>query len=629
MLEDIFFLVRNTAGIALVVQRATDNVKYNKEQCKALARTCGMIHERLTALKKEEQVVETFQSGIEEIYETLIEAKEQIEEYEDKNVILKLLKNNADLKKFTSINQRLEHGISHLGLALDVQSIINQDRILAAQAEDRKYLIENRSQLEEVAKQQLQNQEEILSVLTKVESERKENLNLAQAIQSEQMNALSIQFSQRMMQLENMILSIPGTPSSPVGTSLLLPNFEQIDFCELLFEDLIAKGQHSQVLKGVWQGRSVAIKRMNHFQMSLYRREIQNEMQNLSQIEHPNIVKFYGGIIRDNSACVVMEYMNLGNLHEFSQKEDKSSFTLFHQAKIALDISEGLEYLHAKGKVHNALRPHHVLLDVGESGLVAKLVDFEKSTTHSKTLSTVARQNADAIRWSAPERIKREKANEKQDIYSFGLILWWLLTGSTPFEQYKNEVDLANAIMKGGPLDCSEVVSVQLKSLIGQCCHSIANSRPSWSAIQTSLRDFISPENLYDLGSKARKAHSFNAARRYYEAADAAGHAKAPTELGLMVLNKEGGFLPSASTAFQFFRAGSNRGHSRATLNLAKGREKGLGDVSQDKAEAEKFYAQLISLPSVDPRMKKEAQSALDRIQRENQSNLIKTPELY
>lgn len=622
MLDDIFFIVESTAILALAIYEAADNVDYNKAQCKNLGRTCSMIHERLASLPKEYQVVDTFKAGIEAIHEALEEAKLLILGYQDKHISFKLLSNAADAQQFLDINERLSRGITHLGLSLDIQSILNQDRIIAAQAADRQYFIENKAQLQKIAQQQLQTHDQLLAVVSTAERNRQADQHLASSIQAEQAEAFTRQFDRRFDEMSAQLANImhqgsPQKTSSQFEALDPLPlatSYRCIDFCDVLFKNLIAKGDHAQVFQAIWQGQIVAVRRMNHAEVSQYQMQLHNEMQTLHDITHPNIVHFYGGMISRNSACMVMEYMNGGNLRNYIDQKDKSDFTLYHQLKIAYDIVLGLQCLHTKNKTHNALTSHHVMLKSTDGKLHAKLIDFEKSTTQSKTLATVSTQNIDALRWCAPERVMGKKADKKQDIYSFGLIVWELVTGLLPFAHCKTEIELLRTIGRGELPEMPADLPVNIRLFIELCCASKPENRPDWPKIQAWLEKNMNPEFLYQEGSGFEKRQEYIKARMYYEASDAAGYAKAPAQLALMAIQGHGNFLPNAKIAFQFFKKGHERHHLRSTLNLAECLAKGMGEVEQDIPKAVELYQQLINARDLDPRMKEEAINRLDNI---------------
>jgi serine/threonine protein kinase len=96
---------------------------------------------------------------------------------------------------------------------------------------------------------------------------------------------------------------------------------------------------------------------------------------------------------------------------------------------IALDVARGLEYIHSQGVVHRDIKPENILFD---ENFVVKIADF--GIACEETFCDLLVEDEGTYRWMAPEMVKREAYNRKVDVYSFGLLLWEMVTGRIPYE---------------------------------------------------------------------------------------------------------------------------------------------------------------------------------------------------
>jgi serine/threonine protein kinase len=96
---------------------------------------------------------------------------------------------------------------------------------------------------------------------------------------------------------------------------------------------------------------------------------------------------------------------------------------------IALDVARGLEYIHSQGIVHRDIKPENILFD---ENLCVKIADF--GIACEETLCDVLVEDEGTYRWMAPEMIKQKAYNRKVDVYSFGLLLWEMVSGRIPYE---------------------------------------------------------------------------------------------------------------------------------------------------------------------------------------------------
>lgn len=155
------------------------------------------------------------------------------------------------------------------------------------------------------------------------------------------------------------------------------------------------------------------------------------EVEILNNLRHPNVVLYMGMCIQINRYSLVTEYLEEGSLFDQLHKKHTilSTDRIF---EIVEDIVMGMVYLHAKNILHRDLKSSNVL--IGDDWKV-KLCDFGLSEMHSKKKMKVGRARIGTYQWMAPEVLRKEKnIGFSADVYSFGMVLWELLTHKIPFE---------------------------------------------------------------------------------------------------------------------------------------------------------------------------------------------------
>ncbi|KAL4564269.1 hypothetical protein LXL04_028327 [Taraxacum kok-saghyz] len=267
----------------------------------------------------------------------------------------------------------------------------------------------------------------------------------------------------------------------------------------------LGSGTYGAVFHGKWKGSDVAIKRIKAscFAGRPSERErliadFWKEALILSSLHHPNVVSFYG-IVRDGpdgSLATVTEFMVNGSLKQFLQKKDR---TIDRRKRliIAMDASFGMEYLHGKNIVHFDLKCENLLVNMRDPHRpICKIGDLGLSKVKQHTL--VSGGVRGTLPWMAPELLsgKNHMVSEKIDVYSFGIVMWELLTGDEPYG------DLHCASIIGGIVNNSLRPTIptwcdpEWKGLMGSCWSCDPTERPSFSEISQKLRTMAAAINV-------------------------------------------------------------------------------------------------------------------------------------
>ncbi|XP_022732489.1 uncharacterized protein LOC111286662 [Durio zibethinus] len=267
----------------------------------------------------------------------------------------------------------------------------------------------------------------------------------------------------------------------------------------------LGSGTYGAVYHGKWKGSDVAIKRIKAscFAGRPSERErliadFWKEALILSSLHHPNVVSFYG-IVRDGpdgTLATVTEFMVNGSLKQFLQKKDR---TIDRRKRliIAMDAAFGMEYLHGKNIVHFDLKCENLLVNMRDPQRpVCKIGDLGLSKVRQHTL--VSGGVRGTLPWMAPELLssKSNMVSEEIDVYSFGIVMWELLTGEEPY------ADMHCASIIGGIVNNTlrpktpSWCDPEWKALMEKCWASDPAERPSFSEISQKLRNMAAAINV-------------------------------------------------------------------------------------------------------------------------------------
>lgn len=191
--------------------------------------------------------------------------------------------------------------------------------------------------------------------------------------------------------------------------------------CLTLF-DVIGSGSFGTVHIASWRFTKVAAKVLQKSSEEFSIIEFRSELQSLSQIRHPNIIQFFGACTLKEPYVIVIEYMSRGNL-----ETNNNSLSLQEKKQILLDISNGLAYLHNRSPrciIHRDLKPNNILLNL--SGR-AKIADFGLSKfLQNHNDNFVMTGETGTYRYMAPEVVMHKEYNTSVDVWSFGMIMYFM-----------------------------------------------------------------------------------------------------------------------------------------------------------------------------------------------------------
>lgn len=176
--------------------------------------------------------------------------------------------------------------------------------------------------------------------------------------------------------------------------------------------------------------REVAVKMMAlDFQedQNNYRR-FQREATSTTELTHPNIVNVYD-VGEGDHPYIVMEHIDGLDLKEYIQEHHPIPYKkVIH---IMQQVLNGIAYAHANGVIHRDIKPHNILID-NEGNI--KITDFGIAVALSQNSITQTNSLLGSVQYISPEQARGNMVTKQSDIYSLGIVLYEMLTGSVPFE---------------------------------------------------------------------------------------------------------------------------------------------------------------------------------------------------
>uniref|UniRef100_A0A7N9AXL7 Mitogen-activated protein kinase kinase kinase 7 n=1 Tax=Mastacembelus armatus TaxID=205130 RepID=A0A7N9AXL7_9TELE len=271
-----------------------------------------------------------------------------------------------------------------------------------------------------------------------------------------------------------MSLALPSTDmlETPPGYP-----FEEINYDDIEVEEVVGRGAFGVVCKAKWKGKDVAIKTI---ESESERKAFTVELRQLSRVNHPNIVKLYGSC--NSPVCLVMEYAEGGSLYNVLHgAEPLPYYTASHAMSWCLQCSQGVAYLHGmkpKALIHRDLKPPNLLLVAG--GTVLKICDFGTACD----IQTHMTNNKGSAAWMAPEVFEGSNYSEKCDVFSWGIILWEVITRRKPFDEIGGPAfRIMWAVHNGTRPPLIKNLPKPIESLMTRCWSKDPTQRPSMEEI--------------------------------------------------------------------------------------------------------------------------------------------------
>lgn len=218
--------------------------------------------------------------------------------------------------------------------------------------------------------------------------------------------------------------------TDPAALSQLLPDYT--------LEDLIGSGSAGQVFRArhTPTGQPVVLRLLPSDLVARpdFSERFQHELRAASGLRHSHIIEIYTFGEGHGQAYILMELANDGSLRTLIQQQGQNGLPVPRAVELARQAATALEYAHTRGSIHAAIKPENMLLQSGgAAGPVLKIGDFGLSWLAELIEGGATAVTAGSPGYMSPEQCQGLPLDGRSDIYSFGVMLYEMVTGMLPF----------------------------------------------------------------------------------------------------------------------------------------------------------------------------------------------------
>uniref|UniRef100_A0A8C4T1U9 Ephrin type-A receptor 10 n=1 Tax=Erpetoichthys calabaricus TaxID=27687 RepID=A0A8C4T1U9_ERPCA len=273
---------------------------------------------------------------------------------------------------------------------------------------------------------------------------------------------------------------------------------KELDNSSIKIERIISTGEFGEVCRGCLKLPSkrelpVAIKTLRAGCSDKQKRIFLTEASIMGQFDHPNIVRLEGVITRGNTMMTVIEFMSNGVLDSFLRKHE-GQFTAIQLLGMLCGIASGMKYLTEMGYIHKSLAAHKILVN---SNLACKVSGFRPSQEEKIEAVYTTMRGKSTVLWTAPEAIQYHRFTSASDVWSFGIVMWEVMSyGERPYWDMSNQ-DVFKAIEDGFRLPAPMNCPLPLHQLMLDCWQKDRDERPKFAQIHSILNKMVrNPESI-------------------------------------------------------------------------------------------------------------------------------------
>lgn len=291
-----------------------------------------------------------------------------------------------------------------------------------------------------------------------------------------------------------------GKPAT-AGLSYDTTDNWEIDRNRLTLQEELGRGQFGQVHAGLFNGKMrVAIKTLRAGSMDP--QDFLAEAQIMKNMRHDNLVKLHAVCTKEEPVYIITELMSKGALISYLQTNEGKNLPLTEYIRMATQIAAGMSYIESEKYVHRDLAARNIL--VGDNN-VCKIADFGLARFIKETEYEAKAGARFPIKWTAPEAANFSKFTIKSDVWSFGIVLYEIITkGGTPYPDMTN-AEVLSRIDKGYRMPQPPNCDPKYYGIMVECWNKEPNKRPTFETLHWTLSDYFTSDEQYREASLFRE----------------------------------------------------------------------------------------------------------------------------
>ena len=249
-------------------------------------------------------------------------------------------------------------------------------------------------------------------------------------------------------------------------------------------------GQFGEVWMGVWNGTiEVAVKTLKPGTIDA--REFLEEAAVMKKLRHPKLIQLYAVCTQEEPIYIITELMKHGSLLEYL-RGDGQSLQLPQLIDMGAQVAAGMAYLEEQCYVHRDLAARNIL--VGEH-LICKVADFGLARVIDEDIYEAHTGAKFPIKWTAPEAVMFCRFTNFSDVWSFGILLYELITyGRFPYPGMNN-AQVLEALQTGYRMPCPNGCPEHLYEIMMECWKHDPTSRPTFETLKWRLEEFFTTDS--------------------------------------------------------------------------------------------------------------------------------------
>ncbi|XP_036749465.2 tyrosine-protein kinase FRK [Manis pentadactyla] len=258
----------------------------------------------------------------------------------------------------------------------------------------------------------------------------------------------------------------------------------------------LGSGQFGEVWEGLWNNTTpVAVKTLKPGSMDP--NDFLREAQIMKNLRHPKLIQLYAVCTLEDPIYIITELMRHGSLQEYLQNDAGSKIHLTQQVDMAAQVASGMAYLESQNYIHRDLAARNVL--VGEHNIY-KVADFGLARVFKVDNEDIYESKQGIklpVKWTAPEAIRANKFSIKSDVWSFGILLYEIITyGKMPYSGMTG-AQVIQMLGQNYRLPQPSNCPLQFYNIMLQCWNAEPKERPTFETLHWILEDYFETDFSY------------------------------------------------------------------------------------------------------------------------------------